>query len=1258
MRQINKSKKRNPEKNKLFLMKGHFLTQVFNPYFIFISYFNRNKNTLKKFLPFTALLLSTFASLAQSYNNIEFIENKGQWDDRVLYKGDVSNGAFFIRNGGFTVLQHNPVEFAAVGKFLHGQNPDGSPIAPNQTYTLNSHAWHVDFMNASANIKSVPSKVIQTYNNYFVGNDQSKWGRDCKIFQAITLENVYPNVDVRYYTDNDFLKYDIIVKPGGDVSKIALKYNGVNKVQEKNKELVISTSVGELKESSPYTYQADRTGKTGRKEISCKYVVKDNVVTFDVKNYDPTATLIIDPQVIFCSFSGSTADNWGFTATYGLDGSMYGGGIVFNGGNFPVSPGAFQTVFGGGNTNGTGPIDIGIIKLSPNGSARIYATYIGGSGNEQPHSLIVDGQGNLILAGRSASADYPLRNPNSSASQIGSGGEFDIVVTKINATGTNLIGSKKIGGSGDDGVNISSTRSFSSLQRNYGDDGRSEVILDGAGNVYVASCTRSGNFPVTAGAFQGTSGGNQDGVVLKLTPDLSNLTFASFLGGSANDAAYVLSLDPAGNIYVAGGTESTDLPGNTAGTVGPSNRGNIDGFISVISNNGAAINRTAYIGTSGFDQIFGIQFDNKGFPYAMGQTTGAWPIQNAVYGNAGGKQFIVKLQPNLSAYVYSTAFGTGDVTPNISPTAFLVDRCENVYISGWGGFIGSGNEFQSAGTTGLPVTSDAIKSNSPDDKDFYFFVLQKDAVAQLFGSFFGENNAPGQGCDHVDGGTSRFDRNGTIYQAICGNCNLGSRPVYPVTTGAWATTNNAGGAGCNLTMLKIAMNLAGVAGGVQSAIDGSRDTAGCLPLPVIFTDTIANAQSYEWHFNYVPGNPPYLITATPNASFTYTTVGVFRVMLVAVDLNTCNQRDSSFINIRVGDLRADLRPFWQPIGPGCPKFTYEFINNSVTDPSRPFQDSSFVWDFGDGSPRVPARIGAANAVTHTYPGFGTYLPKLILKDTSYCNNPDDSTFRISIADNVKAIIETPATGCVEYNAVFKSKSLNGDSFSWDFGDPSSSNNTSTLENPTHLYVNAGTYTIRLTANNPGTCNLTHDTTFTIQVFDAPIPDFSFAPVPPLENTPTTFTNLSSPDAVRFKWNFGDGDSIITASRAPVTHQYNATGTFNACLTAYNAAGCDSVICKPVEALIIPLVDVPNAFTPQSGDANSMVMVRGFGIAKMQFIIWNRWGQKVFETNNRNQGWDGKVKGVVQPMDVYVYTLSVEFFDGLKTTKKGDITLIR
>ncbi|HUR66880.1 MAG TPA: PKD domain-containing protein [Chitinophagaceae bacterium] len=1179
------------------------------------------------------------------------MQNKGQWDSRVRYKGAVSNGAFFIRDKGFTMVQYDPVGVANAMQVMHEKGPayEGGPLM------VKTHAFHVDFIGASASVKMAAHKRIQAYNNYFSGAS-SNWASACEIFQVVKLENVYPNIDVRYYTENGFLKYDILVKPGGDVSDIALRYDGVDGLKVKNKELTIQTSVGELKESSPYTYQPTLTGKA---EINTRYVVKDNVVTFDVKNYDRKTTLIIDPQVIFCSFSGSAADNWGYTATYGPDGSMYGGGIVHDDG-FPYSTGAFETDFQGGG------FDIGIIKLSPDGSNRVYATYIGGTGDEQPHSLIVDNQGNLIMAGRTNSprsgvGAYPL-----TAAPTGSCVSYDIVITKLNAAGTALIGSRRIGGSNWDGVNISPTRGPNSLQTNYGDDGRSEVILDAAGNVYVASCTQSGDFPATASVFQGTLGGNQDGVVIKLNPDLSTILFASFLGGNSNDAAYVLSIAPNGNIYVAGGTESLDpsvFPGNESGTIGPTHNGGIDGFVCIITSNGAAALRSTYIGTTGDDQIYGIQFDKKGFPYITGQTTGDWRVVNNIPGSSsiyssGGKQFIAKMQADLSAYVYSTKFGTGSTTPNISITAFLVDRCENVYVSGWGGFYGTNNAFKSAGTAGLPFTSDAIKTTT-DGKDFYFFVLKRDATQQLFGSFFGETNNAGAGCDHVDGGTSRFDRNGVIYQAICANCRISNQqPLFPTTAGAWSTVNIASGAECNLAMLKFDLQLSGVDGEIRSDVNGG-DTSGCVPFKVDFIDSIGNAQTYEWHFNYVPGNPPDLITSTPNATTTYNTIGVYRVLLVAVDPNSCNIRDSSFMNIRVGDVKATLLPAWQPIGPGCPKLTYEFINNSTSsDPTKPFQDTSFVWDFGDGSPRVQAKTGAANAVSHVYPGVGTYNAMLILKDTTYCNNPDDSTFLISIADNVKAIIETPANGCVPYTAILKSRSQNGVTFKWDFGDPASPDNTSILENPTHFYANPGTYTIRLTATNLGTCNVNHDTTFTITVIRKPVPDFITTPDPPLVNTPTTFTNLSNVDAVRFKWVFGDGDSVFTNSRAPVVHQYNKTATFNACLTAYNAAGCDSIICQQVRAIIDPLLDVPNAFTPLSGDENSLVMVRGFGIGKMTFTIWNRWGQKVFETNNRFQGWDGKVKGVVQPMDVYVYTLNVEFTDGTKTTKKGDLTLIR
>ncbi|HWI91970.1 MAG TPA: PKD domain-containing protein [Flavisolibacter sp.] len=1162
--------------------------------------------------------------------------------------GQLTNGAFFIEQNGYTVLQYNAEDLDRLHQATHNKTVNAQRTE-DRDITLRSHAYKVNFIGANPKAQLMADKPLFTYNNYISGSDPSKWFFDCNSFQAVTVKDIYPNVDLRYYSDNGSMKYDLIVHPGGDASRIAMKYDGADEMKIKNKELLIGTSVGTLKELSPYTYQYNEKGKA---PIATKYSLNNNVVRFNVKDYDRTTTLIIDPNLTFCSFSGSSADNWGFTATYGPDGSMYGGGIVFGRG-FPISAGAFQTSFGSGTGDCfSSGFDIGIIKLSPDGTKRIYATYLGGSGNEMPQSLIVDNAGQLIVAGRTNSPSsgggaFPT------TSQIGPGGSWDIFITKLNAQGTGIVGSVRIGGSSDDGANINPCggSGATSLQRNYGDEARSEVNLDAAGNVYLASCTQSDNFPVRNG-FQATKGGSQDGVVLKFNPSLSTLFFSSYLGGTANDAAYVIEVNPANNnIYVAGGTESSNLPGNTAGSISPSNNGSIDGFISIISNDGSAILKTTYLGTGGIDQIYGLKFDLLGFPYVMGQTTGTWPVQNAAWSTPNGRQFIAKLKPDLSAFVYSTVFGKsrgGQAAPDISPVAFLVDRCENVYVSGWGGNIGA--SYPSSGAAGLPVTADAIKSSpnvNPETglgEDFYFLVLKKDATRLLYATFFGQNN--GRIGDHVDGGTSRFDKNGVIYQAICASC--GNTNPFPTTPGAWATRKTAA-ANCNLAMVKIDFDLSGVRSGIQSLINGRpRDTAGCVPLTVEFRDTVRNAASYEWNFG---DGSPMIKTIIPTTTHTYTNVGIYHVMLVAIDSTTCNMRDTSYLNIKVSDYKADLNLNAIKLNP-CDSFKYRFDNLSTAPAARPFKSTSFIWDFGDGSPQVTAGTGS---VFHNYSAPGTYNVKLILDDTSYCNYPDTLVRQLRIAALVKADFTTPPSGCAPYDAHFANISQAGSQFIWDFGDGSPFSNEI---DPMHLYPNPGTYTIRLTAIDSGTCNIIDSTKFTITVYGNPTADFSASPQPPVSNVPISFTNLSSSDAVRFKWDFGDGDSLITTSRAVVAHEFNATDKYDVCLTAYNQAGCPATVCKIVETLINPAVDVPNAFTPGKFGPNSVVYVRGFGIAKMKFAVWSRWGEKVFETNTKKLGWDGYYKGKLLPMDVYAYTLEVDFTDGTKTTKTGDITLIR
>jgi PKD repeat protein len=177
---------------------------------------------------------------------------------------------------------------------------------------------------------------------------------------------------------------------------------------------------------------------------------------------------------------------------------------------------------------------------------------------------------------------------------------------------------------------------------------------------------------------------------------------------------------------------------------------------------------------------------------------------------------------------------------------------------------------------------------------------------------------------------------------------------------------------------------------------------------------------------------------------------------------------------------------------------------------------------------------------------------------------------------------------------------------------------------------------------------------------SPDPNFVISPSKPVSNTPPRFSNLSSPDAVRFKWEFGDGESMLTKSTEPFIHRYNASGTFKVCLTAYDKDGNENTICKAVDVITEPDIKVRDMFMPGSSDEDSVASISGFAIASIHFTVFNRWGQKVFETTNRNEGWDGKEKGKgkTQAAGLYPYTLKVEFLDGTKTTKTGGITLIK
>jgi gliding motility-associated-like protein len=1214
------------------------------------------------------LLVAGMRSFAQEgSSNIEFVENKGQWDKQVDFRGEMSTGAFFLQRKGFTVLledtnglksihDHQP-EAAGTGRALPVQKAGARIIGgPEAGMSLRSHAYRVSFIGASEETEVIPDKPLPTYNNYYIGNDPSKWASKCRIFQGVTYKNIYPNVDIRYYTNNGQLKYDIIVHPGGSVEQIAMKYEGMDQLVTRKNELLINTSVGQVKELSPVSYQS---GEQGREQVKCKYVLKNgNELRFKMGEYSHDATLVIDPILVFCTFTGSKANNWGFTATPGPDGAFFAGGIVFGSG-FPTNTGAKDPSYNGGS------FDIGIMKFTSDGSNRMYATYLGGGDNETPHSMICDERGNLIVLGRTYSADFPFLNTVGPSAP----GTAKMFVARFSSDGSQLTGCMRIGGSGNDCVNISDqfrnkNERAESLVRNYGDDSRSEVVLDGSDNILVAASTQSPNdFPVTTGVFQPNFGGGlQDGVVLKINPACNTLLWASYLGGGGDDAAFVLKPDPlTGDIYVAGATSSgstasgpvsAPFPGNKGGVVQSTyGGGTCDGFLTIISADGSTQKKTTYLGTSAADAIYGVQIDRNGFPYVMGTTNGAWPVINAAYFKTKAKQFVAKLQPDLSAYIYSTTFGTASSIPNISPVAFLVDRCENVYVSGWGGWIfqGGTDPYGLAGTLGMQTTGDAIKRQT-DNRDFYFIVLKKDVTDILYGTFYGQNDVPGSISEHVDGGTSRYDQNGIIYQAICANCNGTSNGHFPTTGNVWSPENGMGNNGCNLAALKIAFNFAGVYAGIKSTINGRvNDSSGCMPLNAIFQDTVRNAKIYTWDFG---DGSPDTTTTTYLVSHVYPNVGVYLVRMIAMDPAACNATDTVYKHVTARNDKANLDFDYVKDGP-CTSLTYSFFNLSTPPAGKPFGSSSFDWIFGDLPPPgnvVPAGPAGSGTV-HPFASPGAYTVSLVLIDTNYCNYPDTLSKTVRISPTVKAQFLTPAVGCVPYSIVINNTTLGGEQFFWDFGDGF----TSTDPVPTHIYTDTGTFTIHLSVIDTNTCNKTDATQQTIQVKPGPIAGFSASQ--PIPNTPIVFTN-SSMLASNYLWNFGDGSSEAKATEDTAMHLYIRTDSFRVCMVAYNPYGCADTACHIVETLIDPLLDVPNAFTPGRFGENGIIKVAGFGISHMTFNIYNRWGQLVFQSNDPGIGWDGTFKGVVQPMDVYSYTLEATFSNGKQEHKKGSITLIR
>lgn len=1153
-------------------------------------------------------------SMGQS--DVRIIQNQGQWDDRIEYSITLNGGEIYLEKDRLTyAMFHIPAHGHG---HEHGDHHEHG--VENADSLVKGHVFQVSFQGANSDPIISPDLKYPEYHNFYLGNDPDKWAAEVPSYGLVSYADLWSGVDYRIYGFGDALKYDFIVHPGEDPSVIQIQYEGLSGIDLVSDTLYLNTTVRQLIEYPPVAYQVIEGEKI---VVPCQYRLDDHVLSYAFpQGYDDTRPLIIDPTLVFSTYTGSFSDNWGFTATYDTAGNAYAGGIQFGAtsvfGGYPTV-GAIQTIFQGGQS------DVTISKFNQDGSQLIFSTYLGGNNSDQPHSLVVDNDDQLIVFGRTNSGNFPTVNAYDGSQN----GGYDFFVSKFSASGAALLGSTYIGGSADDGVNVSDDfATYGTTKYNYGDDARGEVIVDGANNIYVTGPTQSNNFPVTHG---GGNAAGQDGAVLRLAPGLNALTWSRLFGGSGTDAAHTIKLEPgSGRIFIAGGTNSTNLP-VSGGAVQPTNLGGTtDGFIAKLVPGTAIVEACTFLGTASYDQIYLLELDDDNFVYVAGQTQGAWQIVNpvglgSVYRNIGAKQFITKLTNSLTAIEYATTVGSTNAQfPNISPTAFLVDQCENVYLTGWGGTTNSGTGAPNQGnTSGMPITNDAFKA-STDGSDFYLIVLDRDAQNLLYGSYFGGTNI--QNGDHVDGGTSRFDKNGIVYHAVCASC--GGTNAFPAQPGnVYSTTNNS--SNCNLAVFKLAFDLSGVEANFIPRDDNNKiivETEGCAPLFVQFDN-----KSFE---GGTPGVVTYFWDFDDNGATSgqfepvhiFQNAGVYEVMLIITDSSSCNIADTAYQTITVfpppvvnigpdqtvceGDtfslqvLTTGVSYQWRPSGPlitsdtipnpaGVANQTSQFILELTDSQGCTAEDTMMV--MVDTSLKVFAgpdtlicrggsvslNVSSTNGISYSWSSIPNIPITNPTSTTPSISNIDTTTLFVAFSENA---LGCPQTDTVEVE-VFEVFTLedtticngdtivlqttNGVSFVWAPNDGSLSNPT--IGNPLAYPTTTTTYSVVATSTDGCISNKE----ILVTVRDNPIAEAGPGEAICFGDS----VQLQGSGSIQFGWSPGGSLSNPFIS-APVAFPDSSTTYFLTVTDAFGCQGTDSVL---ISVLPLPTVSAGDDATICEGE---------------------------------------------------------------------------
>lgn len=575
-----------------------------------------------------------------------------QIDDRLALafeanEGQAGAGIDFVARGRGYALLLAPTEVAL------------SIPGDDRTAGLAGAALRMKLVGADARPSHLSLDELPAEANYFLGNDAAKWRRHIATYTKVGYRNVYPGVDLVYYGDHRRLEFDFVVKPAIDPSGIALEFEGADRIAVNSQGDLVLQIAGHpiLQLHKPILYQ-DIDGT--RRDIAGGYVLDGRRVRFQIARYDMARPLVIDPVLAFATRLGGSGDD----AAYAI--AVDGAGNIYVTGD-TTSTDLPRTGRVGSPRGGAG--DAFVAKLSADGARLVYITYLGGSGADVGFGIAVDAAGNAYVTGDTRSSDFPVVKPL----QARLAGASDIFVSKLSADGAQLIYSSYIGGSGG--------------ERGLG------IGVDAAGNASVTGYTNSTDFP-TANALQPAfAGGNADAFALKLNASGSAFVYSTYLGGGNDrpDIGTALAVDPAGNAYLTGMTNSPDFPvaKPLQPFVGPT-----DVYVTKLDPAGALVYST-HLGGKADDEGMGIAVDAAGSAYVTGHTespdfpttAGAFRKQCVAIDAKlpvgdiclGGDVFVSKLSPDGSALIYSTYLNGNRFEV---ARAIAVDAKGSAYVTG------------------------------------------------------------------------------------------------------------------------------------------------------------------------------------------------------------------------------------------------------------------------------------------------------------------------------------------------------------------------------------------------------------------------------------------------------------------------------------------------------------------------------------------------------------------------------------------------